>query len=84
MALSIRNSRAEKLAREVAAQSGETITQAIIHALEDRLERLQGRRTLGDTAAEIMEISKRCRRLPDIDLRGPDEILEYDRDGVPT
>ena len=33
MALSIQNSKAEKLAREVAAQSGETITQAITRAL---------------------------------------------------
>ena len=40
MALSIRNPRAEKLAREVAAESKESLTQAIIHALEDRLERL--------------------------------------------
>ena len=42
MALSIRNPRAEKLAREVAAESGENLTEAIIHALEERLERLKG------------------------------------------
>ncbi|MBW1980509.1 MAG: type II toxin-antitoxin system VapB family antitoxin, partial [Deltaproteobacteria bacterium] len=40
MALSIRNPRAEQLAREVAAMSGENLTQAIIRALEERLERL--------------------------------------------
>jgi hypothetical protein len=34
MVLSIRNPQAEKLAREVAAESGESITQTIIQALE--------------------------------------------------
>ena len=35
MALSIRNAKAEKLARELAAESGENITQAITRALEE-------------------------------------------------
>jgi antitoxin VapB len=83
MALSIQNSKAEKLAREVADLSGETITQAITRALEERLERMRGRRTVSDTAAEILKISRRCSRLPDKDMRTADEILEYDRDGVP-
>ena len=82
MALSIQNSKAEKLAREVAAQSGETITQAIIRALEERLERMRGRRTVSDTAAEILKISKRCSQLPDRDARIPEEILGYDDIGV--
>ena len=83
MALSIQNSKAEKLAREVAAQSGETITQAITRALEERLERMRGRRTIADTAAEILKISKRCSQLPDRDVRMPEEILGYDEMGVP-
>lgn len=83
MALSIRNEKAEKLAREVAALSGENITQAIIHALEERLERLRGRRTTADLVSEIMAISKRCSALPDQDQRAPDEILGYDESGVP-
>jgi antitoxin VapB len=83
MALSIQNSKAEKLAREVAAQSGETITQAITRALEERLERMRGRRTVSDTAAEILKISKRCSQLPDRDVRMPEEILGYDEMGVP-
>jgi len=33
MALSIKNPKAENLARKLAAESGETITQAITHAL---------------------------------------------------
>ncbi|MBW2072183.1 MAG: type II toxin-antitoxin system VapB family antitoxin [Deltaproteobacteria bacterium] len=83
MALSIRNPRAEQLAREVAAMSGENLTQAIIRALEERLERLKGRRQITDTVEEIMKISKRCSELPELDRRTPEEILGYDHHGVP-
>ena len=83
MALSIRNARAEKLARQIAAETGESITKAIIHALEERLERLKGRRTATDVAEEIMKISLRCRALPDKDERSADEILGYDERGLP-
>jgi len=83
MAISIRNPKAEKLAREVAAESGENLTQAIIHALEERLERLKGRKTTEDLAEEIMKISGRCSALPQLDDRTPEEILGYDSKGVP-
>jgi len=83
MALSIRNPQAEKLARQVAAETGESLTEAIIHALEERLERLKGRRTAFDVADEIMRISHRCRALPERDQRCADEILGYDERGLP-
>ncbi len=82
MALSIRNSQAEQLAREVAAISGENLTQAIIHALEERLERLKGRRSTTSTAQEIMAISQRCSSLPDLDRCSPEEILTYNQSGT--
>ncbi len=83
MPLSIRNPRAEKLARQVASKCGESLTQAIIHALEERLERLKGRGTAPNVAEEIMEISLRCRALPEVDRRSADEILDYDERGLP-
>lgn len=82
MALSIRNPRAEKLAREVAAESGESLTEAILRALEERLERIRGRRMASDIVQEIMKISRRCSALPDQDQRTPEEILGYDYLGV--
>jgi len=45
MPLSIRNKKTEALARLVAKTTGESLTDAIQHALEDRLVRLQGKRT---------------------------------------
>ena len=83
MGLSIKNREAERLARAVAAESGESITQAIIHALEAELTRLRGRRRQPDIYEAIMEISERCGELPDLDERGADEILGYDEHGVP-
>lgn len=82
MALSIKNEKAEKLAREVAAQTGETLTQAIIESLEIRLERLKGRRAAPNLEEEILAISSRCALLKDRDTRSPDEILGYTAAGT--
>ncbi|GAB6042597.1 type II toxin-antitoxin system VapB family antitoxin [Endothiovibrio diazotrophicus] len=83
MGLSIKNPEAERLARAVAAESGESITRAIIHALEAELIRLRGRKRQPDVYEAIMEISERCGALPDLDERSADEILGYDEHGVP-
>jgi len=83
MPLSIRNPKAERLAREVAAESGQSMTQAIIQALEQQLQRLRGRRVATNLIDEIMDVSHRCRELPDQDARSAAEILGYDKDGVP-
>jgi antitoxin VapB len=83
MALSIRNAKTEKLARELAAESGESITRAITQALEERLERLRGRCTTTDMVEYILRISKRCSEIPDQDQRSVEEILGYDSVGVP-
>jgi antitoxin VapB len=83
MALSIRNKDAERLAREVARETGETITQAIMRSLEERLLRLSGRRVAGDLAEEILRIGGRCAAIPDQDTRSNEEILGYGPDGAP-
>lgn len=82
MAISIKNDRAEKLARQVAAETGESLTEAVIHSLEERLERLKGRRSAPDLAETLMAISRRCSALPDLDIRSPEEILGYDEKGA--
>lgn len=82
MALSIRNPKAEQLARELAAVSGENLTQAIIQALEDRLNALRSNHGPQDLAQNIMLISRRCSALPDVDPRDAEEILGYTNYGV--
>lgn len=82
MAVNIKNPRAERLANQLAQKTGETITDAVIHALEDRLERLEGRRTSPDLVEEIMSIAQRCSQLPVLDSRPPEEILGYSEIGT--
>lgn len=82
MALSIKNEQAEKLARDLAERTGENITQVIIHALEDRLQRISGCRKSTDITQEIIAISNHCRTLPDVDHRSPDDIIGYDENGA--
>ncbi|HLG43944.1 MAG TPA: type II toxin-antitoxin system VapB family antitoxin [Nitrospirales bacterium] len=82
MALSIKNPKAEQLAGEVSRETGETMTQAVIHALEERLERLRGRKAGRDLADVIMDISRRCSSLPDVDARSPKQILGYNATGT--
>ena len=82
MALSIKNDTAERLARQVAKETGESLTEAIVHSLEERLERLKGRRSAPDLVATLMTISQRCSSLPDLDTRSAEEILGYDDVGA--
>jgi antitoxin VapB len=84
MGITIKNPKAEQLAREVARLSGENLTQAIINALEERLEQLKARRSATILTEQILEISQRCSALPDLDQRNPDEILDYESRGVPN
>ena len=67
MALSIKNVKAERLARELAKERGTTVTDAVIGALEDALRRTRGRKVAPSIREAILEISDRCAALPDID-----------------
>jgi antitoxin VapB len=83
LALNIKSAKADRLARTLAARTGETITQAVERALEERLMREEGRRSSPSLEEEILEIARRCASLPDLDTRSADEILGYDENGLP-
>lgn len=83
MGISIKNERAERLARELASETGESLTTAITRALEDRLARLEGRRSPEEKLALARAILRRLDELPVIDDRGADEIMGYDERGLP-
>jgi antitoxin VapB len=83
MALNIRNREAEELATAVAALTGESKTDAVIHALQERLERLKRVRSRHRLREELNEIALHCAALPVRDARAPDEILGYDPQGIP-
>jgi antitoxin VapB len=83
MAISIKSIETERLAREVAAKTGESLTAAIQRSLEERLERLKQQRRGQILASQLEEILRRVDQLPILDHRTPDEILGYDEHGLP-
>jgi antitoxin VapB len=83
VALSFKDPEADRLAREVAARTGETLTTAVIVALRERLARLRGRARRRPLRDELREIGQRCAALPTLDDRSADEIIGYDERGLP-
>ena len=81
MALNVKNDEADRLARELADLTGESITEAITVALRERLER---RRSRGQQAARLRHLVTEIAAFPVLDDRPADEILGYDRRGLPT
>ncbi len=84
MALSIKHPEADRLARELAARTGETLTEAVVKALRQRLLREQGRVRTPRLREELRAIRERCAALPVLDPRSDDEILGYDQHGLPS
>ncbi len=83
MALSIKDPEAERLARALALQTGESITTATRRALEERLRRLGGAARKAALLEDLAASRRRWRSLPVLDGRGADEILDYDENGLP-
>jgi antitoxin VapB len=83
MALSIKSIAAERMAREIAAKTGESLTGAIQKALEERLDRLKSQRRNQILTSQLEEILRRVDQLPILDSRTADEILGYDEHGLP-
>ena len=83
MALSIKHPEADRLARELAAATGESLTDAIVKALRERLEKEQRRAPALLLSDELRAIRERCSRLPVLDARSAEEILGYDESGLP-
>ena len=82
MALSIKSEDADRLARELAAATGETLTDAVTNALRERLER-ERRRSTVDIERRVRRLQEEIGALPILDTREPDEIVGYGDDGLP-
>ena len=84
MALNVKSDRADRLARQLADLTGESMTAAITVALEERLARERSRRLRPDPTESLARIARAAHALPCFDERPADEILGYDEFGLPT
>ncbi len=83
MPLSIKDPETERLARDLARRTGESITTATRKALEERLRRVSGARQHATLLEDLAAIRRRCAALPVLDARTPEAIVGYDDDGLP-
>ena len=84
MAINIHNPEAHRLARELASLTGETLTEAVVMSLRERLERERARLTRRSMVERLTELAQRCSELEVLDERSGDEILGYGADGAPS
>jgi antitoxin VapB len=82
MAITLKDKETDRLAREVAALTGESVMDAIRNALAERLEREKLRRGEPVRLADQLEqLGRECAALPDLHTCSPDEDL-YDETGM--
>jgi antitoxin VapB len=86
MALNIKDPETDRLVRELAALTGQPITEAVREAVKDKLKATRARRagSRADRMRLYEEIAARGAALPDLDDRTPDEIIGYDENGLPA
>jgi antitoxin VapB len=82
MALSIKSDEADQLARELAAETGETLTEAVVIALRERLAREHARHA-ASMRTRLARLAADVAALPVVDDRTPEEIIGYDHSGLP-
>lgn len=86
MSVLIRDPEADRLVRELAERTGETLTDAVKIAARERLERLSRSPADKDRIdkKKLERILTEIRSYPITDGRTADEILGYDESGLPT
>lgn len=84
MALSLKDAETDRLAREEARLTGESLIEAVRRALAERLAREQ--REHGETtgpASRLDALAREGAELPEVDGRSAEEIIGYDAHGLP-
>ncbi len=84
MALNIKDAETDRLARQLAAATGESITEATRRAIEERLTRVKVAQDSPAIKEGLLELMARGRQAKRLDDRTDDEILGYDHHGLPT
>ena len=80
--LNIKNQHAYDLASQLAELKGESLTEAVVKSLQERLDR-EWLKPKDDIVQRLLAIGERLASAPTYDDRTPDEIIGYDEYGVP-
>jgi antitoxin VapB len=83
MALSIKTDEADRLARELASVTHESLTEAVTNALRERLERVRSRPEV-DVVSRLDRLVVEYTTHPVADPRSADELIGYDEAGLPA
>lgn len=84
MTLSIKDPEADALARRLAEQTGESLTEAVKRALQERLDRESARRAALPLSERLLGIGRHCAAsLPAPVASGDHAGLLYDERGLP-
>jgi antitoxin VapB len=84
MDLSIKHPEVDRRARAFADLMGESLTDAVIAALRERLRREQAKSKEAEIVEELRALHQRLATYPVLDGREADDILGYDEDGLPS
>jgi antitoxin VapB len=80
--LNVKNEQAYRLAAQLAELKGESLTEAVLKSLQERLDR-EWLKPKDDIVQRLLAIGERLASAPTYDERTPDEIIGYDEYGVP-
>ena len=83
MALNIKDATTDRLARELADATGESLTVALRVAIEERLARVRQRDRRSDERETLAQVVRRGRARLSLDDRPDEDILGYGADGLP-
>jgi antitoxin VapB len=85
MPLSIKAPEADQLARKLVSVTGESITEAVIIAMRERLAREERKEeSKRELIADLMAIASHCASLPVMSNLTDDEIMGWDENGLPS
>ena len=84
MALNIKDPETDRLARELAVVTGESITVATRRAIEERLARVRARTLIEPRTEALRALIARGRARPMLDARDDDTILGYNDIEMPA
>ena len=83
MPLNIKDTETCALTKRLAYLTGESLTRAVKHAVQEKLEHLEKKSSRSTLTEELDRIALHCANLPRSDQRSAEEIIGYDANGLP-